>query len=175
MMLPSIPAPRALTIAYRAYVALFFLYLAIPLVVVAVFAFNDSLYPSLPWKGFTLDWFFGTSAPKIGLFYDTAILRGLLNSLMVAVVTTAASVFVGTTTAFLFERYEFRFKGVAYMLMLAPLVIPASSSASRSWPSRRRSRMPPTTPSASNSAPCGPAFSSSRSASSPSSRRSRRW
>lgn len=123
-MLPSIPAPRALTIAYRAYVALFFLYLAIPLVVVAVFAFNDSLYPSLPWKGFTLDWFFGSSAPKIGLFYDTAILRGLLNSLMVAVVTTVASVFVGTTTAFLFERYEFRFKGVAYMMMLAPLVIP---------------------------------------------------
>ncbi|MBB3772651.1 spermidine/putrescine transport system permease protein [Angulomicrobium tetraedrale] len=123
-MLPSIPAPRLVTFAYRAYVALFFVYLAVPLIVVAVFAFNDSLYPSLPWKGFTLDWFFGASAPKIGLFHDRAILRGLVNSLLVAFATTAASVLVGTTTAFLFERYDFRFKGVCYMLMLAPLVIP---------------------------------------------------
>jgi spermidine/putrescine transport system permease protein len=113
-----------LNLLYKAYIALFFLYLALPLAVVAVFAFNDALYPALPWKGFTLGWFFGDKAPQIGLFHDANILRGIGNSLLVAVATTALSLFAGTTTAFLFERYEFRFKALCYMLMLAPLVIP---------------------------------------------------
>jgi spermidine/putrescine transport system permease protein len=123
-MLNSIPRSRVLDAVYVAYIGLFLVYLAAPLVVVAVFAFNDSLAPALPWRGFTLDWFFGTREPKLGLFHDRNIMRGIGNSLMVAAAVTVLSVAVGTTTAFLFERYEFRFKSLAYMLMLAPLVIP---------------------------------------------------
>ncbi len=123
-MLSSMPNNGFLRRIYIAYVCLFFAYLAIPLIVTGIFAFNDSLYPSLPWKGFTLDWFFGGTDPKIGLFHDRNIMRGIGNSLMVAVATTGLSLLVGTTSAFLFERYEFRFKGLCYMLMLAPLVIP---------------------------------------------------
>ena len=44
---------------YRAYVVIFFLYLVAPLLAAGVFAFNASMFPSLPWRGFTLDWFFG--------------------------------------------------------------------------------------------------------------------
>ncbi len=55
------------------------------LAVVATFAFNDSLAPSLPWRGFTLDWFFGSTEPKLGLFFDRNIMRGIGNSLMVGV------------------------------------------------------------------------------------------
>lgn len=62
-MIPSIPQPRSIRIAYLAYVTLFFVYLALPLLVVAVFAFNDSQFPSLPWEGFTWNWFFGRRAP----------------------------------------------------------------------------------------------------------------
>jgi spermidine/putrescine transport system permease protein len=123
-MLPSIPQPPLLRLAYRVYVALFLLYLATPLAVVAAFAFNDSLFPSLPWKGLTLDWFFGANAPRIGVFHDRQILTGLVNSLEVAVAVTVLSVTVGTTTAFLFERRDFPLKGFCYLLMLAPLVIP---------------------------------------------------
>ena len=61
-MIPSIHQPRSLKLAYRAYVVLFFLYLALPLAVVSVFAFNDSQFPSLPWQGFTWAWFFGVRA-----------------------------------------------------------------------------------------------------------------
>ena len=123
-MLPSLPQSNLVRWAYRGYIALFFLYLAAPLLVTALFAFNDSLFPSLPWKGFTLDWFFNGTEPKLGLFHDPNILRGIGNSIFVACMTTVISLVVGTTTAFLFERYEFRFKEFCYMLMLAPLVIP---------------------------------------------------
>lgn len=123
-MIPSIRQPRALKIAYRAYVVLFFLYLALPLTVVAVFAFNNSLFPSLPWEGFTLEWFFGQSRPMIGVFHERPILRAVGNSAFIAVFVSALSVAVGTTNAFLFNRYSFRLKGLFYVLMLLPLVIP---------------------------------------------------
>jgi spermidine/putrescine transport system permease protein len=123
-MLRSLQRSPLLQLAYRAYIGLFLIYLAAPLLVVAVFAFNNSLFPSLPWKGATLVWFFGSTDPTIGLFHDRNILRGFGNSLVVALATTALSLAVGTSSAFLFERYEFRFKGLCYMLMLSPLVIP---------------------------------------------------
>jgi len=123
-MIPSIRQPRALKVAYRAYVLLFFLYLALPLTVVAVFAFNNSQFPSLPWKGFTLEWFFGDARPMIGVFHERPILRALGNSGFVAIFVSLLSVAVGTTNAFLFNRYDFRLKGLFYVLMLLPLVIP---------------------------------------------------
>jgi len=123
-MIPSIPMNPFLRNAYRAYVGLFFIYLAAPLVVVSVFAFNDSLFPSLPWKGFTWDWFFGDTRPRIGLFHDAPLLRAIGVSLFVAFWVTVLSVAVGTTSAFLFERRTFRFRNLAYILMLTPLVVP---------------------------------------------------
>ena len=65
-MIPSIPQPRAFRVTYAAYVALFFVYLMAPLAVAAAFAFNDSMFPSLPWNGFTLDWFVGEAPPPPG-------------------------------------------------------------------------------------------------------------
>lgn len=123
-MIPSIPKNPLLLNVYRLYVGLFFLYLAAPLAVVSVFAFNDSLFPSLPWKGFTWDWFFGDTAPRVGLFHDEPLLRAIGVSVFVAFAVTVLSVAVGTTNAFLFERRTFRFRNFAYILMLTPLVVP---------------------------------------------------
>ncbi|WAP68275.1 ABC transporter permease [Jiella pelagia] len=113
-----------LRLIYRAYMAAFFLFLVAPLIAAGAFAFNDSLFPSLPWNGFTLDWFFSPVEPKLGLFYDERLLRGLNNSLYIGVVVAALSVAAGTCNAFLFERKSFPFKGVAYILLIIPLVIP---------------------------------------------------
>ena len=123
-MIPSIPQPRALRAAYAAYVALFFVYLALPLTVVAVFAFNDSQFPALPWNGFTWNWFFGDARPMIGVFHERPILRAIGTSAFVAVMVVILSVAVGLSNAFLFNRYQFRGKGILYLLMLLPLVIP---------------------------------------------------
>ena len=118
------PQEPALLWAYRAYVLLFFLYLAAPLAAASAFAFNDSLFPSLPWQGFTLDWFFNGTEPKLGMFHDRRIMRSLGNSLYIGVIVSFLSVAVGTSTAFLFERREFPGKTVLYVLMIIPLVIP---------------------------------------------------
>lgn len=118
------PQTPALRLAYRAYVLLFFLYLAAPLVAASVFAFNDSLFPALPWQGFTLAWFFGDEFPQVGLFHDRRLLSGLQTSLFVGVVVATLSVAAGTSNAFLFERREFPGRSFLYVVMIVPLVIP---------------------------------------------------
>ncbi len=123
-MIPTVPQSSVLKWSYRAYVTLFFVYLALPLSVVCVFAFNNSLFPSLPWEGFTLAWFFGTEAPFIGVFHERSILRAIGTSAFVAVWVAGLSVAVGTCNAFLFVRHDFRGKGILYILMLLPLIIP---------------------------------------------------
>lgn len=123
-MIPTIPQPRLLTVAYKAYVTVFFLFLALPLIVVAAFAFNDSQFPSLPWEGFTWNWFFGSERPMIGVFHERSILRAISTSAFVAVCVSALAVLVGLSNAFLFNRYRFPGQGLLYILMLLPLVVP---------------------------------------------------
>ncbi len=123
-MIPTVPQSGVLKWSYRAYVTLFFVYLALPLSVVCAFAFNDSVFPSLPWEGFTLDWFFGYEAPFIGVFHERSILRSIGTSAFVAVWVAGMAVSVGTCNAFLFVRHSFRGQGVLYILMLLPLIIP---------------------------------------------------
>ena len=123
-MIPTIPQSRPFRFAYSAYVILFFLYLALPLLVVTVFAFNDSQFPSLPWEGFTWNWFFGDSAPMIGVFLERPILRAIGTSAFIGAAVSLLAVAVGVSNAFLFTRHKFRGRGLLYVLMLLPLVIP---------------------------------------------------
>jgi len=109
---------------YRVYVGLFFLYLVAPLLAAGAFAFNDSTFPSLPWRGFTLDWFISDTEPKLGLLNDEPLLRGMWNSFYIGMIVAALSVAAGTCNAFLFVRKDFPFKSAFYVLMVVPLVIP---------------------------------------------------
>lgn len=122
----NVAAPQTplLVWTYRAYIVAFFVYLAAPLAAASVFAFNDSLFPALPWRGFTLAWFFNDTEPKLGMFHDRRIMQSLWNSFYIGALVSSLSVFVGTTNAFLFERKEFPGKGALYVLMIIPLVIP---------------------------------------------------
>ncbi len=123
-MIRSLPRSKAYRWGFKAYVIIYFLFLFAPLLVTCVLAFNNSMFPSLPWKGFTLDWFFSEGPQKIGFFHDQKNLRSIWVSLKTAVCVTLLSTIVGTCAAFLFEQESFRFKSLLYFLMLAPLVIP---------------------------------------------------
>ncbi|MDD5333145.1 MAG: ABC transporter permease subunit [Rhodoferax sp.] len=124
-MIPSLPRPAWLRVSTVVYAVLFFAFLFLPLVIVAVFAFNDAPYPAPPWRGFTLDWFLGAAGSgRRGLFADRAMLGSLWTSVVVACWVTVLSVLVGTANAFLIERTQFRGKQALSLLMLAPLVIP---------------------------------------------------
>jgi spermidine/putrescine transport system permease protein len=124
-VIPSLPRSAMSRYATGAYVAAFFVFLFVPLVIVAVFAFNDANYPAPPWRGFTLDWFVGSGANhRIGLFADAPLLKSVATSVLVACWVTVLSVAVGTANAFLLERADFRGKSAVSLMMLAPLVIP---------------------------------------------------
>lgn len=114
----------AFLLGYRLYVLAFFVFLAAPLIAAGTFAFNDSLFPALPWQGFTLDWFFNDTEPKLGMFHDRRLLRGLYYSFVIATMVSLLSVFVGTCNAFLFVRVQFPYKNFFYIMMVVPLVIP---------------------------------------------------
>ena len=123
-MIRTLPSSKAYKRGFHLFIFTYFVILFAPLVVTMILAFNNSMYPSLPWEGFTLDWFFGDGPQKYGIFHDETNLRSLATSFRVAAVVMVISTFLGTCAAFLFEQENFRFKGVLYFLMIAPLVIP---------------------------------------------------
>ncbi len=123
-MIRTLPNSKTYLTGYKLFIIIFFIFLFAPLIITMILAFNNSMSPSLPWKGFTLDWFFGNGPDKIGLFHDSINLRGLATSFKVAVTVSLLSTTVGTMAAFLFEQEDFKFKEILYFLMLAPMVIP---------------------------------------------------
>ncbi|CCH50311.1 ABC transporter permease [Pseudodesulfovibrio piezophilus] len=123
-MIRSLPRSKTYDWSFNLFILVYFLFLFAPLVVTCVLAFNNSDFPSLPWQGFSLDWFFSTGPERIGLFHDEQNLRSIVTSFETAFFVSILSVIVGTCASFLFEKEDFRFKGVLYLLMLAPLVIP---------------------------------------------------
>ncbi len=124
-MIPTLPRPAWLRTATALYVVAFLVFLFLPLLTVAVFAFNDAPYPAPPWHGFTLDWFLGNAATgRVGLFADQELLGSIWTSCIVAAWVTTLSVLIGTANAFLMERFAFPGKDLLSVVMLAPLVIP---------------------------------------------------
>ncbi len=114
------------SITWKLYIAAFYLFLFAPLLVVAIFAFNASPFPSPPWRGFTLEWFTGSGAAfgKPGVLMDPIWLSSIGNSFKAAIPVALLAVLVGTVNAWVLERAEFRGKTVLAMMMLWPLVIP---------------------------------------------------
>ena len=69
---------------YRLYVALFIIYLLLPLIVMAGAAFNDNKLPTIvPWKGWTDRWF-------IDLWNDNRIWYAFRNTILVALAVAVA-------------------------------------------------------------------------------------
>ncbi|MEE9352106.1 MAG: ABC transporter permease [Thiotrichaceae bacterium] len=123
-MIRTLPNSPLYTLVYRLYITLFYLFLIMPLMTICVLAFNDSNFISLPWKGFSLDWFFSNTDERLGLFADEDLLWSIWISLKTGFVVALLSLVVGTMAALLFEQEKFRFKGLLYFLALTPLVIP---------------------------------------------------
>ena len=123
-MIRSLPNSRAYTSSFKVYVILYFTFLFAPLLWTCILAFNDSQFPSLPWNGFTLEWFTADLSERVGIFHDQINLDSIWVSAKVAFFVTLLATAVGTCGAFLFEQENFPFKQFLYFLMIAPLVIP---------------------------------------------------
>ncbi|UCD31715.1 MAG: ABC transporter permease [Desulfobacterales bacterium] len=123
-MIRSLPKSKTYSIGFKLYIVLYFVFLFAPLFITCVLAFNDSQFPSLPWKGFTVEWFTANQSERVGIFNDQINLDSIWVSAQVAFFVTLFSVVAGTCGAFLFEQEDFRLKQLLYFLMLSPLVIP---------------------------------------------------
>lgn len=123
-MIPSLPRPPAQRLGLAVFVGAFLVFLFVPLLVVAVFAFNDASHPTPPWMGATFDWFTSRSDARTGLLFDAELLRSIGVSAWVALWVTLLSLVVGTCNAFLLERFEFPGKQALAILTMMPLVIP---------------------------------------------------
>ena len=123
-MIRSLPNSTVYKIGYRIYISLFYIFLVMPLLTVSILAFNDSNFISLPWNGFTLDWFFANTEDRLGLFEDEDLIASIVTSFETGFLVAFFSTIVGTIAALLFEEENFRFKGLLYFLALTPLVIP---------------------------------------------------
>lgn len=124
VMIKSLPKSKVYDNGFKLYIVLFYIFLFAPLVITCILAFNDSDFPTLPWNGFSLDWFLSNSDDRVGLFYDSANLNSIWVSIKTAFFVSIFSLVVGTMGAFLFEQEDFRFKQGLYFLALSPLVIP---------------------------------------------------
>ena len=91
-----------------------FLYL--PIVVLVAYSFNASRL-NVIWTGFTLKWY-------EQLWSNAPIMRALGNSLIIATVTTLASVIFGTVGAWLLHRYRYRGESAIRTLVGVPMMMP---------------------------------------------------
>ena len=103
----------ALRLASGAVLA--FLYL--PLVIITIYAFNESRLQAWPPKGFTVHWF-GEA------FGNPAILEAIVNSLIAATVATAIALVLGTLAAMAVQRFEFFGRQTISFFLVLPIALP---------------------------------------------------
>jgi len=103
--------------AFLVYGGLIYLFLYVPVILLAIFSFNQSKAGSLPFTGLTLHWY-------QDLFKDYLVIGAFKNSLWVAGVTAVVATAIGTSAAFPLVRGQFRFKESLRIIFLLPMLLP---------------------------------------------------
>lgn len=100
-----------------AFAGLVFLFLYAPIIVMAIFSFNESSVQSLPLEGFTTRWY-------QELARDEAMIDSVIYSLQVSLISVAISCVVGTAFALLFVRSRLRGMSILQALVAVPFLMP---------------------------------------------------
>jgi spermidine/putrescine transport system permease protein len=109
--------PRGATrrlLAANAWLVYVFFYA--PIVLLIVLSFNSNRLVGV-WTGFTFDWY-------AQMLDNTAVLRAVRNSLIVAFLSTIVSTVLGTAAALALERYRFRGRQAFDALLYLPVIVP---------------------------------------------------
>lgn len=101
---------------FNGYAGLFYLFLYAPIILLVVYSFNASRFPTY-WTGFTLEWY------QV-LFKDHLVGLALKNTLIVSISSTIIATIIGTMVAVGIERYRFRTKPAVDGLLFMPIIIP---------------------------------------------------
>jgi spermidine/putrescine transport system permease protein len=102
--------------AFTGWTVLVLIFFYLPIVILIAFSFNESRL-NIEWTGFTTEWY-------VKLWHDRVLMRAAQNSLIVAACSTALSVLLGTTGAWLLHRYRYRAAGLLETLVFLPMIVP---------------------------------------------------
>jgi len=100
------------------YTALVFAYLLVPILIMALFGFNDHTGRfNLTWEGFTLDHY-------RNVFQIPELVSSLKNSLVIAALSTLVSCILGTLIALALTRFSFRGRSGLNLFIFIPMATP---------------------------------------------------
>jgi putative spermidine/putrescine transport system permease protein len=97
-------------------------FLYVPLAVVVIYAFNDSIGQAWPIKDYTTKWF-GIA------FRDERVRQALVISLQVALFATALALLLGSAAAFAVHRFQFFGRNAVSFLLVLPIALPGIVTA----------------------------------------------
>jgi putative spermidine/putrescine transport system permease protein len=105
---------RALLVAWTALIVLFLLF---PILLIALYAFNESNVQSWPLEGLSTKWF--SSA-----FHNEAMREALWLSVRAALIATGIALLLGSMAAFAVHRFSFFGRETVSFLLVLPLALP---------------------------------------------------
>ena len=101
----------------RAYAIGYLIFLYAPIVLLPMFAFNDSKVIAFPLSGFTTHWF-------AEMWSDSQLFNALKNSMIISGTTSVIATALGVFAARATTRFSFPAKGGLLGLIMLPLVLP---------------------------------------------------
>ena len=107
--------PVRILLRFASAGVLVFIYL--PLVILAIYAFNPSRLQVWPPTGFTLAWFGEAAA-------NAAVVRAIVNSLVVGSIATVVALVLGTLAALAVQRYSFFGRQTISFFLVLPIALP---------------------------------------------------
>jgi putative spermidine/putrescine transport system permease protein len=102
--------------------ALVLVFLYVPLVIVVLYAFNDSIGQAWPIQEYTTKWFSAA-------WNNEQVREALPNSLVVATVATLFALIIGSLAAFAVHRFRFFGRNSVSFLLVLPIALPGIVTA----------------------------------------------
>ncbi|MDQ2984806.1 MAG: ABC transporter permease [Actinomycetota bacterium] len=113
----NVAASRTGKALLGSYFVVLAVFLYIPLVVLVVFAFNDSQIQTLPYSGFTTRWFSDA-------FANRDLIAAVQRSAVIGIICAVGATLLGLITAVGLTAKKMALRGLVTALVLLPLVIP---------------------------------------------------
>lgn len=119
MALPPYATPFERTVYYglRAFCALIFAFLIVPVIAIIPLSFNSEPYFTYPMPGVSLRWY-------TEVLNSDDWRRALRNSLIVGFFSMSIATALGTVAALGLTRTDFAFKGLVTSVLISPIAVP---------------------------------------------------
>jgi len=105
------------TFFLKLYLAIFFIFLSLPMLIVVAVSFTSASYTHFPPRGFSFRWF-------IAVFHEPTFVMGIYNSFRLAFLTVIISNLLAVPAALTLARHQFRYGNSMQSFFMSPLSLP---------------------------------------------------